>query len=139
MLNSWSPQLQGWPGVARATDAPVREILEEWARVGGSTVLNGDAISGRSSLELVGIPEEQALDTILRGTDRYIAAIRPSGSNAVSRLGRILILAPSSAPIREMTSSTVDHRNTNHADERDARDLTYDALPDMLAAIARSG
>src|SRR5687768_3548900 len=52
----------------RARNAPVRAILTEWARVGGATIVNGDRVTGAPvTLEVTGMPEQQALDIVLRG------------------------------------------------------------------------
>src|SRR5436190_11873724 len=41
-----------------AENVPVRTILAEWARVGGTTILNGDRVAGTPlTLQLEGVPE----------------------------------------------------------------------------------
>src|SRR5678816_2563264 len=40
-----------------AENVPIRTILAEWARVGGTTILTGDGIAGAPlTLELAGVP-----------------------------------------------------------------------------------
>jgi hypothetical protein len=83
-----------------AKDAPLRAILSEWARLGGVTVVNGEAVGGPAvTLELAGVPERQALDILLRGVSGYMIAPRRAGSTGVSMFDRILIL-PTSVPPR---------------------------------------
>ena len=50
-----------------AKDVPVRQILAEWARVGDTKMVNGERIPGGPiSLELIDVPEKDALDILLR-------------------------------------------------------------------------
>jgi len=82
-----------------AQNAPVRAILQEWARLGGATIVNGDRVTGPPvTLELTGVPERQALDIVLRSVAGYIVAPRPAGSKGASTFDRIVILATSVAP-----------------------------------------
>ena len=83
----------------RAQNAPIRAILAEWARLGGATIVNGDRVPGAPvTLELVGVPERQALDTLLRTVAAYMLAPRRAGSVGASAFDRILILPTSNAP-----------------------------------------
>jgi hypothetical protein len=82
-----------------AQNAPVRAILQEWARLGGATIVNGDRVAGPPvTLELTAVPERQALDIVLRSVAGYIVAPRPAGSQGASAFDRIMILPTSSAP-----------------------------------------
>jgi len=82
-----------------AQNAPVRAILQEWARLGGATIVNGDRVIGPPvTLELTAVPERQALDIVLRSVAGYIVAPRPAGSQGASAFDRIMILPTSSAP-----------------------------------------
>ena len=82
-----------------AQNAPLRAILSEWARLGGSTIVNGDKVAGAPvTLELVAVPERQALDTLLRSVAAYMLAPRRAGSVGASTFDRILILPTSTAP-----------------------------------------
>jgi hypothetical protein len=82
-----------------AQNAPLRAILSEWARLGGSTIVNGDRVAGAPvTLELVAVPERQALDTLLRSVAAYMLAPRRVGSVGASTFDRILILPTSVAP-----------------------------------------
>jgi hypothetical protein len=82
-----------------AQNAPVRAILEEWAKLGGATIVNAERVAGPPvTLELAGVPERQALDTVLRSVAGYIVAPRPAGSTGPSAFDRIMILPTSVAP-----------------------------------------
>lgn len=82
-----------------AQNVPVRQILAEWARVGGAKIVNGDKVVGAPlTIQLQGVPERQALDIILRNVSGYMLAARQEGTTGVSAFDRILILATSSAP-----------------------------------------
>ncbi|MEZ5286035.1 MAG: hypothetical protein R2712_14740 [Vicinamibacterales bacterium] len=82
-----------------ASNVPVRTILSEWARIGGTTVVNGDKISGAPvTLHLEGVPENQALEVILRSVAGYMAAPRRAASTGASNYDRILVMPTSSAP-----------------------------------------
>ena len=82
-----------------ATAIPVKTILAEWARLGGTKVVNGDRVSGAPvTLRLEGVPEAQALEIILRDVAGYMAAPRQAGSTGASAYDRILVLPTSSAP-----------------------------------------
>jgi hypothetical protein len=80
-------------------NAPLRAILSEWARQGGTTIVNGDRVAGPPmSLELNAVPERQALDVLLRSVSGYMLAPRPIGDAGVSVFDRIMILPTSAAP-----------------------------------------
>ena len=82
-----------------ATNVPVRQVLAEWARVGGTRVVGGDRITGAPlTLVLEGMPEAKALDIVLRGAAGYMAAARSVPGAGRSTYDRILILATSTPP-----------------------------------------
>jgi len=81
-----------------AASVPVRTILNEWARLGGTKVVGADRIAGAPlTLTLVDVPESQALDIILRSVAGYMAAPRSTAAGA-SIYDRILVMATSSTP-----------------------------------------
>lgn len=80
-----------------ATSIPARAILDEWSRVGGTRIINGDRITGGPlTLKLVDVPEAHALEIILRSAAGYVAAPRGSVPGA-SMYDRILVMPVSSA------------------------------------------
>ena len=94
-----------------ANGATVGQILAEWARVGGTHVVNGERVAGQPlTLELSGVPEMQALDIVLRSAGGFIAAARPpeqdSAAANVSRFGQITVLPPGAPPRADVASRT---------------------------------
>lgn len=78
---------------------PVRTILAEWSKLGGTKVIGGERITGAPlTLKLVDIPESQALEIVLRNVAGYMAAPRSAAAAGNSIYDRILVLATSSAP-----------------------------------------
>ncbi|MEO7135289.1 MAG: hypothetical protein ABI024_13830 [Vicinamibacterales bacterium] len=82
-----------------ATSVPVRTILTEWGKVGGTKVVGAERITGAPiTLKLVNVTEAQALETILRSVAGYMAAPRNGATTGPSIYDRILVMATSSAP-----------------------------------------
>ena len=83
-----------------AVNVPTRQILAEWARIGGTRIVGGDKVAGSPlTLKLVDVPEKQALDIILRNVAGFMAAPRLAAATpGASAYDRILIMATSSAP-----------------------------------------
>jgi hypothetical protein len=82
-----------------AQNVALRQVLNEWARLGGTKIVNGDRVpGGLVTLELNGVPERQALDILLRSASGYLAGPRPAGTPGASAYASILILPTSSAP-----------------------------------------
>lgn len=87
-----------------ATNATVRQILSEWARVGRTLVVNGERIPGGPvALQLDGVTEQQALDVLLRSTGGFMAAPRAVAVADASRFDRLIILPTSTAPKADTT------------------------------------
>ena len=89
-----------------ARNATIKEILDAWSLSGRTIVVNADRIGGPPlSLQFVDVPEEQALDALLRTVSGYLAVPRSERRGDQSRFGRIVIL-PSSigtrAPVEMM-------------------------------------
>jgi hypothetical protein len=81
-----------------AVNVPARQILAEWAQVGGTKVVGAEKITGTPlTLKLVDMPERQALDIILRNVAGFMAAPRQASAvPGASAYDRILIMATSS-------------------------------------------
>ena len=81
-----------------ATGVPVRTILNEWAKRGGTKVVGSERVSGAPlTVKLIDVPEAKALEVILRSVAGYMAAPRSTGQGA-SVYDRILVMATSSTP-----------------------------------------
>jgi hypothetical protein len=100
-------QMQDGRVTLEATAVPVRQILAEWARVGGTKIVGADKITGSPlTLHIVNMPERQALDIILRNVAGFMAAPRlATAAPGVSAYDRILILATTSAPAPAPTAT----------------------------------
>jgi hypothetical protein len=84
-----------------AQNAPLRTILTEWTRQGGTRILNGERITGTPlTFEFTNTPERQALETILRSVSGYMLAPRRQGSTVRSTFESILIIPTSTAAPR---------------------------------------
>jgi hypothetical protein len=82
-----------------ASDATVGQILAEWARVGRTRVVNAERLSGGPlTLQLNGVPEEQALDVLLRSVSGYMTELKVDALSNASQFERILVLPTSTAP-----------------------------------------
>src|SRR5512142_519469 len=82
-----------------AQNTPLRTILNEWSRLGGTKIVNGDRVpGGLVTLEMNGVPERQALDSLLRSASGYLAGPRPAGQAGQSTFASIVILPTSNAP-----------------------------------------
>ena len=89
-----------------ADNVPVRQILQEWARIGQAQIVNADRVSGPTlTLQLVDVPEKDALDILLRSAAGYIAAPRPAVVANAAYYDRITILATSRAPAASASMS----------------------------------
>ena len=83
-----------------AQDVPLRQILDEWARVGKTTIVNGDKLSGPPlTLELVDRPEREVLDVLLRSASGYIVAQKDVTAPGASVFDKVMILPVSRGPV----------------------------------------
>ena len=83
-----------------AQDVSLKQILDEWARVGQTQVVGAERLLGQSvTLELQDVPEAKALETLLRSASGYIAKPRTTVlASGGSSYDRIMIMAASRAP-----------------------------------------
>jgi hypothetical protein len=82
-----------------AVDVPIRQILQEWARVGHTTMINADKLSGPTvTLQLIDAPERDALDILLRSASGYIAAPRAVQMAGAALYDRVTIMPTSRPP-----------------------------------------
>src|SRR4051812_47975651 len=76
-----------------ATNATVRQILAEWARVGQTKIVNLDRIPGGPvTLELIDVNEAKALEVLLRPLSGYITAPRATDVATLSHYDRIVVI-----------------------------------------------
>ena len=76
-----------------AKNATLREILIEWQQVGQTRIFNVDHIGGDPlTLRLDRVPEERALEILLRSLNGYLAAPRVTLDPVLSRFDRIMVM-----------------------------------------------
>jgi hypothetical protein len=81
-----------------AQDVTVKQILDEWSRVGQTTIIGAERLTSASiSLELNDVAEGRALESLLRTASGYIAKPRTTTAGA-SGYDRILIMPTSRPP-----------------------------------------
>lgn len=80
-----------------AQNATARDILNEWARVGGSKFVNVEKMLGGPipALEFDNQPEAVVLDSLLRSTAGYIIGPKMAGTPGPSQFGAVYIVAQS--------------------------------------------
>src|SRR5688500_20377661 len=76
-----------------AQDVTIRQILDEWARVGKTRIVNAERLrGGPMSIKFDEVPEKQALDIILRTIPGYMAAPREAVVEIASVSGKNLVV-----------------------------------------------
>jgi hypothetical protein len=77
-----------------ANDASIAGILAEWARVGLTRVVNLEQVEDVAhSFDLTDVPEDEAVDALLRSAGGYVAVRRASGGpDNISQIDRIVII-----------------------------------------------
>lgn len=80
-----------------ARGVTVSEIMAEWARQGGSKVINAEKVaSGLVAFEFHDVPESRVLQSVLRSAAGFIAAPRRAGGPVgASAIEQVMILATS--------------------------------------------
>jgi hypothetical protein len=82
-----------------ARNATVKDVLAAWSRAGGTTILNIEALGdSRLTVQLIDVPEEQALEVILRPASGYVARQRASMGDGESRFDRVMIVGRQAVP-----------------------------------------
>ena len=80
-----------------AENVPVSRILDEWARRGGTKIVNGERVPGPPvTLQLTDVPERQALEIVLRGAAGYMVLARDTITPGASAFDKILVLPTTS-------------------------------------------
>lgn len=78
----------------KTENATVRQILDEWTRVGQTKIVNADKVAGQPlSLTLIDVPEREALDTVMRQAAGYAVVERAADTPNTSTFDRILVMA----------------------------------------------
>ena len=90
-----------------AAAVPVRTILSEWGRLGGTKVVGAERIAGAPlTIHLENVTEAQAFEVVLRNVAGYMAAPRSAAAAVgASSYDRILVM-PTSAAAASAAAST---------------------------------
>jgi hypothetical protein len=89
----------------KTENATVRQILDEWTRVGQTKIVNGDKVTGQPlTLTLIDVPERDALDTVMRQAAGYAVVERATDAPNASTFDRILVMARTT-PVTQVASS----------------------------------
>lgn len=97
-----------------AQDVPLRQILDEWARVGQTTIVNADKLSGPPlTLQLIDRPEREVIDLLLRAASGYIVAQRAVSVPGASVFDRVMILPVSRGPVGVTANTPPTPFNSN--------------------------
>ncbi len=90
-----------------AKDATLRQILAEWAKVGQTKIVNGERVPGPPlTMQFNNVPEQQALDTLLRGLSGYVAQTRGMIVPNLSRFDSILVMPTVASPVTVVTGGS---------------------------------
>ncbi len=90
-----------------ATDVAVITILEEWAEVGDTQFVDADKLNRVPvRLEMIDVPEANALRVLLRDASGYVTAPRAIQAEGSSRFDRVLVMAPGTR--RQASPSATD-------------------------------
>lgn len=82
-----------------ARDATLREILDEWARVGSVKIVNGEKLDDKHiTLQLTDVPEREAFEILLRDLGGFVLSARGTNDSGRSEFGSLLVI-PASGPL----------------------------------------
>jgi hypothetical protein len=83
-----------------AENVTLREVLAEWGRVGGSSMINANRLAGATipALRFDNRPEREVLDSLLRSAAGYILGPRTVRTSGPSLYEAVMIL-PTSSPV----------------------------------------
>jgi hypothetical protein len=77
---------------------PLRTVLQEWARVGRTKIVNAEGVTGQvDQLELVNVPEQKALAVLLRDISGYAVGARADASSGGAQFDRIMLMPRSTS------------------------------------------
>ena len=89
----------------KTENASVRQILDEWTRVGQTKIVNADKVTGPPvTITLIDVPEREALDTVMRSAAGYAVVERTADAPNTSIFDRILVMGRTT-PVTQTASS----------------------------------
>lgn len=76
-----------------ARNVTLRQVLLEWERVGGTRFENRDRVPDTAlTIEFLDVPEDQALETLLRSTAGYLALTSLEPASGASQFSRVFLM-----------------------------------------------
>ena len=96
-----------------AQNASVRAIVNEWARVGGTRVVNPERLSATPiTLQLTDVPERQALDILLRDVGGYMLGPRQAELvPGISAFDRLVVVTATAGPAQRPAPAGAINQN----------------------------
>ena len=89
----------------KTENATVRQILDEWTRVGKVKIVNPEKVTGTPlTLTLIDVPERDALDTVMRQAAGYAVVERTADVANASIFDRILVMGRTT-PVAQTASA----------------------------------
>jgi hypothetical protein len=120
-------------------DGSARDILEEWGRVGDTTIVNSELVpDARLTIELIDVTEAQALDLVLSGVRGYLAVQR-AGAGHASKYRRITIMRGGAIPPRPANAPPQARITPAGAMDGGAPPQVRDLPPDPLQPMTAMG
>ena len=111
-------------------DVPVAAVLAEWSRRGATQIVNAEHLApARVTLELVDVPEAEALDILLGAAAGYVALRRQHRDAGASAYDRIFILAARPAVTPSAAEPPVIQREKGGYAEAELLRLLREVLP----------
>jgi hypothetical protein len=90
-----------------ADNVPVRQIMQEWARIGQTRIVNVEKLSGPNvTIQLINTPEREALDILLHSASGYIAAPRTAPLANAAVFDRVTIFVSTARPPAQVAGAT---------------------------------
>lgn len=82
-----------------AQDVPLRQILAEWERIGGTRFVNRERVPGSLvTIELPDVSEAKAMETLLRPIAGFVAVARGAETAGASGYSSVIIMPGAAAP-----------------------------------------
>ena len=82
-----------------AQDVPLRQILAEWERIGGTRFVNRERVPGSLvTIELSNVSEAKAIETLLRPIAGFLAVARGAETAGASGYASVIIMPGAAAP-----------------------------------------
>jgi hypothetical protein len=82
----------------KATNAPLRDILNEWTRKGGTPFVGAERLTGAPlTVEYPHKPETEVVASLLRSASGFVVGPRQAPSSAASSIEVVYVLATSTA------------------------------------------